>query len=57
MDDNTFFNYFTIEKIFINLVKLEILERWLSFDKDTGADQFNNILKKLESSYEFPEEF
>jgi len=57
IENETFFNYFTIEKVFVYLIKLEILDRWLSFNKETGTEKFSDILKKLESSYEIPKEF
>ena len=57
IDDNTFFHYFTIEKVFGYLIKLEILERWLKLNKENGEKTFREALGKLESSYEFPEEF
>ena len=39
-----------------NVVKLEIINRWLSGSKDEGINEFNNILNNLQSSFEFPEE-
>ncbi len=57
LDDWTFFHYFTIEKIFAYILKMEMIERWLRLDKKTGEELFNRLLTNLESSYEFPEEF
>ncbi len=57
LDDRVFFHYFTIEKLFSFVVKLSIIERWLSLDKETGNKLFNELLSNLEASYEFPEEF
>ncbi len=57
IDDNTFFHYFDIEKVFGYLIKLTILERWLKLSKENGEKTFREALSKLESSYEFPEEF
>ena len=57
LDDDTFFHYFTIERIFAYLVKLEILERWTRMDVARGQEEFNNIVNTLESSFEVPAEF
>ncbi len=34
MEDAIFFDYFTIERIFAFLLKLEMIERWISLDKE-----------------------
>ncbi len=57
LDDETFFFYFTIEKIFSYLIKISIIERWLKLHPDTGKQMFNELLNTLETSYTFPEEF
>ena len=57
LDDEVFFHFFTIEKLFSFIVKLSIVERWLSLDKKTGKELLNDLLNNLEASYEFPEEF
>ncbi len=57
LDDEVFFHYFTIERIFSFLIKLTIVERWLALDKETGEKLFNELVRNMEASYEFPEEF
>ena len=57
LDENTFFNYFSIEKILAFLLKLFITERWFVLDKEKGQQIFNQFLDKLKSNFEFPEEF
>jgi len=57
LEEESFFHYFTIEKIFTFLIKLSIAERWISLDKDTGLELFKELLNSMETSYEFPEEF
>lgn len=57
LDEQEFFHYFTIERIFSFLMKLSLAERWIGLDKETGQDLFDQLLKSLESSYEFPKEF
>ena len=57
LDDAVFFHFFTIEKLFSFVVRLSIIERWLSLDKETGKELLNELLNNLEASYEFPEEF
>ena len=57
LEERSFFNYFSIEKIIAFVVKLSLVERWLILDRKTGEEMFNKLLKNLETSYEFPEEF
>jgi len=57
LDDATFFNYFTIEKVLAFVIKVFIVERWLSLDAEKGKELFEQLIKDLENSYEFPEEF
>jgi hypothetical protein len=57
MEDNTFFNYFTIEKIFVFLMKLEMIERWVSLDKDKGNELFRQLIDQLKDEVQIPQEF
>lgn len=57
IDEITFFNYFTIERILGFVQKLFIAERWLELDKEKGQHIFKKLLEELESNFEFPEEF
>ncbi|TCO09741.1 DUF2764 family protein [Natronoflexus pectinivorans] len=57
LDEITFFNYFTIEKVLAFLLKLFIVERWMSLDSEKGKEMFNQLLKDLESDFQIPEEF
>jgi hypothetical protein len=57
LDEASFFHYFSIEKLFVFLIKLSIAERWIGLDKETGLELFKELLNSLETSYEFPGEF
>jgi hypothetical protein len=57
LNDWSFFYYFTIEKVFTFTIQVEIIERWLQLDKETGQELFNNLLNSLKQSYEFSKEF
>ena len=57
MEDNTFFNYFTIEKIFMFLMKLEMIERWVSLDKEKGNELFRQLIDQLKDEVQIPQEF
>lgn len=57
LEEWTFFHYFTIEKIFAYTIQVEIIERWLKLDRETGEKLFNDLLTNLETSYEFSKEF
>lgn len=57
LDDVTFFEYFTIDKILAFLLKMGMVERWLSIDREHGNDLFMELLEELKSSYKLPESF
>ncbi len=57
LDEWTFFYYFTIERIFAYMLKIEMIGRWMSLDRITGQEMFEKLLKNLETSQAFPEEF
>ncbi len=57
LDDWSFFHYFSLEKLFVFLIKLSIIERWMSLDKTKGLELFKELLNSLETSYEFPADF
>lgn len=57
LDEHSFFEYFTVEKIMTFIIKLGIVERWLTLDKDYGKEMFNKLINELKSSYKLPETF
>jgi len=57
IDEITFFNYFTIEKVLGLVQKVFIVERWFELDKEKGQQIFNQLLEEIQSNFEFPEEF
>ena len=50
LDEETFFEYFTMEKVLAYTIKLGIAERWLAIDKEHGNELFHKLLKELQSS-------
>ncbi|MDR2971253.1 MAG: DUF2764 domain-containing protein [Bacteroidales bacterium] len=50
LDEQTFFNYFSIEKVFAYLVKLEIIERWASLDPIEGEKLFRILIGNLKEN-------
>ncbi len=57
MEDAVFFNYFTVERIFVFLLKLEMIGRWIALDKEKGSELFRQIIAKLKDEVQIPEEF
>ena len=45
MEDESFFNYFTVERLFVFLLQLEMIERWISLDKDKGNELFRALIQ------------
>lgn len=52
IEDNTVFHYFTKERIFGFMLKLEMLERWLKLDTKTGQNAFGHYVKELVDAVE-----
>jgi len=57
LDENTFFHFFTVEKVLAFTIKLLLIERWMNLDKETGKELLNKLIDELKTSYEFPAEF
>ncbi|MGL4333143.1 MAG: DUF2764 family protein [Bacteroidales bacterium] len=57
LDDNTFFHYFSVEVLLSFLFKLEMTQRWLTLDKQTGEQMFRKIIQDLKQEVELPDEF
>ncbi len=57
LEEATFFHYFTIERVFAFLLKLEMIERWLALDKERGAQLFRRMIDNLKNEVRIPAEF
>ncbi len=57
LDEMTFFEYFTVDKLISYYIKLMIVERWISLDPAAGKELFYKFIDELQSDFKFPEEF
>ena len=57
MEEATFFNYFTVERLFVFLLQLEMIERWIFLDKEKGNQLFRSIIATLKDEVQIPAEF
>lgn len=57
MEESTFFDYFTVERLFVFLLQLEMIERWISLDKEKGNQLFRSIIATLKDEVQIPAEF
>lgn len=57
LEENTFFHYFTVEKLFAFLVRLDIAGRWLKLDREKGQEMFRSLIGGLKGGVEVPSEF
>jgi len=57
LEDNTFFNFFTIEKVFSFMVRLGMVERWSNLDREEGQKLFRKLIGTLKDQTEVPDEF
>jgi len=44
LEEQTFFKTFDIESVYAYLLKLEMIERWVALDKETGDKTFREIV-------------
>ncbi len=56
LDENTVFQYFTIEKILSHTIKLIILDRWMNLEKKTGEEMLERLVSDFGHVGEFPKE-
>ena len=57
LDEQTFFEVFSIEAVFAYLCKMEMLDRWEKLDADKGKETFRQIIENLRSEARVPDEF
>lgn len=47
LEDHTFFKTFDIESVFAYLVKLDLIDRWVTLDKVTGEKTFRQLVGRM----------
>ncbi|MPM64340.1 hypothetical protein SDC9_111226 [bioreactor metagenome] len=47
LDEHTFFNYFSIERVLAFVLKTEMLERWRMLSLEAGSAIFRDLLTSL----------
>lgn len=57
LENAVFFEYFGIEKVYTFLIQLEMIERWISLDKEKGRELFRQIIEALKDDVQIPSEF
>ncbi|MBQ6964569.1 MAG: DUF2764 family protein [Bacteroidaceae bacterium] len=57
LEEQTFFNIFSIEAVFAYLCKLDMLARWDKLDVEKGQETFRQIIENLRGEARVPEEF
>lgn len=57
LEEQTFFNIFSIDAVFAYLCKLDMLYRWEKLDVEKGQETFRQIIENLRGEARVPEEF
>ena len=57
LEEQTFFNIFSIEAVFAYFCKLDMLNRWDKLDVAQGQETFRQIIENLRGEARVPEEF
>lgn len=53
LDDESFFHYFSIEKVFTYLVKTDLLNRWEALRIRNGEDVFRRVIGEIKGAHRF----
>ena len=57
LEDASFFHYFPVERLFVFLLQLEMIARWVLWDKVKGCELFRQMIQNLKDEVQIPEEF
>lgn len=57
LEEQTFFHYFTVERVFAYLIRTDIIERWETVKKKNGEEIFRSVVGELQGAYTFSDEF
>lgn len=57
LDDQTFFDSFSVDALFAYICKLDMLVRWDKLDIEKGQETFRNIIENLRGEARVPDEF
>ena len=57
LEENSFFDYFTVEPLFSYMVRLGIVSRWTELDADRGQQLFRRLIDGLKGQVSVPSEF
>ena len=57
LEENTFFNYFSVEKLFSYMVRLGMVERWSGLDREEGQKLFRELIGTLKDQTSVPAGF
>ena len=56
MEEASFFDYFSVEKLFAFLVKVQIIERWISLDAEAGGELLRSMIRQVTEEVKVPQE-
>ncbi len=57
LEEKVFFHYFSIEKILSYVLRLQMIERWITLDEEPGKAMLEKIVTDTKSNLSFSEEF
>lgn len=57
MEEASFFDYFSVEKLFAFLIKVQIIERWMTLDAEAGGELLRSMIRQLKEEVKVPQEF
>lgn len=57
LEEHTFFDYFTVERLFSYMVRLGMVERWSNLDREEGQRLFRKLIGELKEQTSVPAEF
>ncbi len=57
LEEKSFFYYFTVERLFVYILQLGIVQRWSVLDSEKGKAVFVSMVEEMKGNVSFSEEF
>lgn len=57
MEEASFFDYFSVERLFSFLIKVQIIERWINLDPEAGGEMLRGMIQQLKDEVKIPQEY
>lgn len=57
LEEKSFFYYFSVERLFVYILQLEIVQRWSVLEEGKGKEVFVKLVEEMKGNVQFSDEF